>query len=86
MYLTHPGEQLVNCGSATPGSPSSSARFKRINSSAPSSRIVRSAVKLVSKTRSKPQFRSALFNSKVSAVPGGWPKHSAMAARGLGAV
>ena len=48
--------------------------------------IVRSAVKLVSNTLSKPHSRSAVFISKVSGVPGSRPKHSPMPARGLGAV
>jgi len=42
-------------------------------------------VKLVSKTLSNPQSRSAVLSSNVSAWPGGSPKHSPMAARGLGA-
>ena len=48
--------------------------------------IVKSAAKLVSKTLLKPQPRRAVFSSKVKARPGGRPKHSPMAARGLGAV
>jgi len=48
--------------------------------------MVRSAVKFVSKTRSKPARRSAVFISKVSGFPGGRPKHSPIPARGLGAV
>ena len=48
--------------------------------------MVRSAVKLVSKTLSNPQRRSAVFNSNVKACPGSRPKHSPIAARGLGAV
>ena len=86
MYLTQPGEQLVNCGKTADGSPSTKALFRRIKSSVPSSMIVRSAVKLVSKTLSNPHCRRAVFSSNVSAVPGGRPKHSPMAARGLGAV
>jgi len=55
-------------------------------SSVPSSMMVRSAVKLVSKTLSKPARRKAVFISKVTGVPGSRPKSSPMAARGAGAV
>ena len=48
--------------------------------------IVRSAVKLVSNTLSKPHSFSAVFIWKVIGVPGARPKHSPMPARGLGAV
>ena len=58
MYRIQPGEQLVNMGSAVV-SPSSNARRKRVSSSVPSSRMVRSAAKLVSKTESNPSRRSA---------------------------
>src|SRR5674476_1403323 len=53
-------------------------------SSVPSSMIVRSALKLVSNTLSKPARRRAVFISKVSGVPGSRPKSSPMAARGAG--
>jgi len=86
MYFTQPGEQLVNIGSTAAWSPSRRARFSRISSSVPSSMIVRSAAKLVSNTLSKPQRRRAVLSSKVTAVPGASPKHSPIAARGLGAV
>ena len=43
----------------------------------PSSMIVRSAVKLVSNTLSKPARRSAVFISKVIGVPGSRPKQLA---------
>ncbi len=52
----------------------------------PSSMMVRSAVKLVSNTLSKPARRRAVFISKVTPVPGSRPKHSPMAERGAGAV
>ena len=55
-------------------------------SSVPSSMMVRSAVKLVSKTLSKPMRRSAVFISKVTGVPGSRPKSSPIAERGAGAV
>ncbi len=48
--------------------------------------IVRSAVKLVSNTRSKPARRRAVFIWKVTPVPGSRPKHSPIAERGAGAV
>ncbi len=48
--------------------------------------MVRSAVKLVSNTLSKPARRRAVFISKVTPWPGSRPKHSPMAERGAGAV
>ena len=55
-------------------------------SSVPSSMIVRSAVKLVSNTLSKPARRRAVFISNVTGVPGSRPNSSPMAERGAGAV
>ena len=56
MYLTQPGEQLVNCGSAADGiAVDQRAVAAAASSSVPSSMIVRSAAKLVSNTLSKPQ-------------------------------
>ena len=52
----------------------------------PSSRMVRSAVKFVSNTRSNPIWRSAVTILPVTSVPGGQPKHSPRAARMAGAV
>ena len=48
-------------------------------SSVPSSMMVRSAVKLVSNTLSKPARRRAVFISKVTGVPGSRPNSSPMA-------
>ena len=48
--------------------------------------IVKSAVKFVSKTASKPILLSAVFNSCVRDVQGSIQKHSAIAALGEGAV
>ena len=70
MNLIQPGEQLVNCGRAT-CSPSTSAFLSRASSSVPSSMIVRSAVKFVSNTASKPRRRRAATILPVTSVPGG---------------
>ena len=69
MNLIQPGEQLVNMGRAT-GSLSTRAFFSRVSSSVPSSMMVRSAVKLVSNTASKPSRRRAETILPVTSVPG----------------
>ena len=69
MYLIHPGEQEVIIGSTA--SPPVSAAVTRCRNSCPSSMMVRSAVKLVSKTSSKPISRSAVAILPVTSVPGG---------------
>ena len=86
MYLTQPGLHEVNCGSGIEGSPLTRFLYSLRISSVPSSMIVRSAVKLVSKTLSNPQRRRAVFISQVMGMPGSRPNSSPMLARGLGAV
>jgi len=86
MYFTQPGEQEVNCGTGMLVSPSTRFRYSRSSSSVPSSMMVRSAVKLVSKTLSKPISRNAVFICQVTGVPGSSPNSSPSAARGAGAV
>ena len=68
------------------GFPSLIALFSRESSSIPSSMMVRSAVKFVSKILSNPSRRNAAYILPVTSVPAGRPKHSPSAARTAGAV
>jgi len=78
MNLIQPGLQLVNMGSAPPS-------LTRFRSSLPSSMIVRSAVKLVSKTRWNPTRRRAATIWPSMSVPGRMPNSSAMDTETAGA-
>lgn len=78
QYFTQPGEQEVIIGSAPPP-------LRRLSSSVPSSKIVRSAPKSVSNTLSKPRRRSAAASLPVTAVPIGIPNSSPSDARTAGA-
>ena len=69
MCLIHPGEQEVIMGSVA--SPPPSAASSRCSSSVPSSRMVRSAAKLVSNTSSKPSSCRAAAIFPVTQVPTG---------------
>ena len=79
MNLIQPGEHDVICGSTPPS-------VTRLISSLPSSIMVRSAVKSVSKTLSKPSILSAVTIFPVTRLPAGMPNSSPMAARTAGAV
>jgi len=70
INLTHPGEHDVIIGKAT-SFLSTSASFSLVNSSVPSSMIVRSAEKSVSRTESKPIFFKAVTIFPVTLVPTG---------------
>ena len=78
MNFIHPGLQLVIRGRVPPS-------LTRLSNSDPSSRMVRSAAKFVSKTRSKPSILTAASIFPVTRVPGGYPNSSPNAARTAGA-
>ena len=79
MNLTQPGEQDVIIGRVPP-------LLKRCRSSLPSSMMVRSAVKSVSKTLSKPSRLRPATIFPVTRLPAGIPNSSPIAARTAGAV
>jgi len=81
--LIQPGLHDVIIGSVA--SPPVSAAFTRDRNSVPSSMIVRSAVKLVSKMSSKPSVSSAIASWPVTREPGSRPNSSPMATRMAGA-
>ena len=83
-YLIQPGEQEVIIGRTT--SWPRTAASARWRNSVPSSRIVRSAAKFVSKTSSKPRRRRAWAIFAVTMVPGSIPNISPSATRTAGAV
>ncbi len=85
MNLIQPGEQLVIIGRAMSFRPSTRAAFRRESSSFPSSTIVRSAVKSVSRMRSNPSILMAATICPVF-LPVGRPRASAMPTRTAGAV
>ncbi len=79
MKLIQPGEQEVIIGSVPPV-------LRRWRSSLPSSIIVRSAVKSVSNTLSKPRRLRPATIFLVTRLPAGIPNSSPIAARTAGAV
>jgi hypothetical protein len=84
--LIQPGEHEVNMGRAVEVSLSTNAFFSRDRSSVPSSMMVRSAVKSVSNTESKPiAFKEATI-FPVTRCPAFNPKRSPSATRTAGAV
>ena len=85
INFTQPGEQEVIIGKAT-FSLSTKALFNLWSNSVPSSIIVTSAAKSVSKTASKPNFFKAFVILPVTCVPTGKPKVSPKATRTEGAV
>ena len=76
--LTQPGQQEVNMGSLPPF-------LMRSTSSVPSSMMVRSAAKSVSKTCLKPMRRRAAASLPVTLAPGASPKNSPRETRMAGA-
>ncbi len=78
QYLTQPGLQEVIRGNVPPLS-------KRVKSSVPSSIMVRSAAKSVSKTLSKPRRLRPSTSSPTKGVPGSRPNSSPMVVRIAGA-
>jgi hypothetical protein len=76
MYFIHPGEHEVAIGSLTDVSLFTIRFFNLDSNSVPSSTIVRSAVKSVSSTESKPRAFNAATSFPVTLVPGGNPNSS----------
>ena len=79
MNLIQPGQQEVRSGKFSPF-------CTRFNNSLPSSKIVKSAAKLVSNTLSNPNVLNAETNLPTTFVPNSYPNSSPTATLTAGAI